>query len=224
MRCAELKASCRPSCRSTGLRISAVGNDVAVREGGAQWQADIRPAGDGLRGRAGRGSVAFLSARRAGAGAGRRRRSADDAAFSRGEALESSDRARRRSGLPARARRSIPITPTPTSTSARCCARRGAATEAVALYDEALAAQARRSRCCTSIARSRSRTPAGRRRRCAATNARLQLAPDLADAHYNAARLHEQLGDAKRGAPLQRLPAARAPPLRWPGGSASRWS
>jgi hypothetical protein len=30
-----------------------------------------------------------------------------------------------------------------------------------------------------------------------AYNASLQLAPDLADAHYNAARLHEQLGDAK---------------------------
>jgi len=31
----------------------------------------------------------------------------------------------------------------------------------------------------------------------AAYNVSLQLAPDLADAHYNAARLHEQLGDAK---------------------------
>jgi tetratricopeptide (TPR) repeat protein len=31
----------------------------------------------------------------------------------------------------------------------------------------------------------------------AAYNASLQLQPDLADAHYNAARLHEQLGDAK---------------------------
>lgn len=32
----------------------------------------------------------------------------------------------------------------------------------------------------------------------AAYRSALALAPDLADAHYNAARLHEQLGDAQR--------------------------
>jgi tetratricopeptide (TPR) repeat protein len=32
----------------------------------------------------------------------------------------------------------------------------------------------------------------------ASYHASLRLAPDLADAHYNAARLHEQLGDARQ--------------------------
>ena len=32
----------------------------------------------------------------------------------------------------------------------------------------------------------------------AAYNASLRLDPDLADAHYNAARLHEALGDARK--------------------------
>ncbi|MEO8527064.1 MAG: tetratricopeptide repeat protein, partial [Caldimonas sp.] len=38
-------------------------------------------------------------------------------------------------------------------------------------------------------------------------NTSLQLDPDLADAHYNAARLHEQLGDAKKA--LRHLSAYR---------------
>ncbi|MGZ5240760.1 MAG: tetratricopeptide repeat protein [Caldimonas sp.] len=41
----------------------------------------------------------------------------------------------------------------------------------------------------------------------ASYNASLQLDPDLADAHYNAARLHEQLGDAKKA--LRHLSAYR---------------
>jgi tetratricopeptide (TPR) repeat protein len=38
-------------------------------------------------------------------------------------------------------------------------------------------------------------------------NTSLRLAPELADAHYNAARLHEQLGDAKKA--LRHLNAYR---------------
>ena len=51
-RCASCAATLPAELPLTGLRITAVGNDVAVRDGGSQWHADSRPAADGLRGRA----------------------------------------------------------------------------------------------------------------------------------------------------------------------------
>ena len=81
------------------------------------------------------------------------------------------------------------------STTRRCAASRG-------------------KRCSTSTARSRSRTRVGSSTALASYHASLRLAPDLADAHYNAARLHEQLGDAKKAVrhlnAYRRLAAAAA--------------
>ena len=136
-----------------------------------------------------------------------------DAVFSRGEALEASDPARRRGRLPQGAGRSTRITPTPTSTSARCCAKAGAATRRSTLYDEALRRHPEEA--LLHFNRAIALEDQGRLDEAlGGYHASLRLAPDLADAHYNAARLHEQLGDAKPGgAPLQRLSAPAAAAL-----------
>ena len=67
---------------------------------------------------------------------------------------------------------------------------------AVALYDEAL--RRKPGEALLHFNRAVALEDQGRPMEAlAAYNLSLQLAPDLADAHYNAARLHEQLGDAQ---------------------------
>ena len=200
-RCAGCARRCRPSCRSPGLRITAVGNDVAVRDGALAVGRRLGPAADGLRGRAGAGHgrlpAARATTRRAGAtpaARAARRCATMPRRLQPRRALEASDRRAPRRRIAGA--RSTPTMPTPISTSARCCAKAAAATRPWRSTTRRCAA-IRTSRCCTSTARSRSRTgPRGEA--LASYDACLRLAPDLADAHYNAARLHEQLGDAKQ--------------------------
>ncbi|MEO5882510.1 MAG: tetratricopeptide repeat protein, partial [Caldimonas sp.] len=179
-----------------GLRISAVGNDVTVREGGAHWQAESGQGVMDFQFAPAKGSVTFLQ-RRAVPAAAQATAPADavDAAFSLGEALESTDR----HAAEAAYRRVLVLAPDHADAylnlgALLCEAKR--CKEAVALYDEAL--RRKPGEALLHFNRAVALEDQGRREEAlAAYNASLQLEPDLADAHYNAARLHEQLGDAK---------------------------
>jgi len=185
-----------------GLRISAVGNDVTVREGGAQWQADSGQLVMDFQFAPVKGSVTFLQRPSALAPApmpasARLPATAEaiDAAFGLGEALESTDR----KAAEAAYRKVLALDPDHADAylnlgALLCEAKR--CKEAVALYDEAL--RRKPGEALLHFNRAVALEDQGRPMEAlAAYNVSLQLAPDLADAHYNAARLHEQLGDAK---------------------------
>ena len=181
-----------------GLRISAVGNDVTVKEGGAQWQADSGQLVMDFQFAPVKSSVTWLqrpsstpaAAQKAAAAA-----DAVDAAFALGEALESTDRRAAEVAY----RRVLALDPDHADAylnlgALLCEARR--CKEAVALYDEAL--RRKPGEALLHFNRAVALEDQGRPMEAlAAYNASLQLQPELADAHYNAARLHEQLGDAK---------------------------
>ncbi len=181
-----------------GLRISAVGNDVTVKEGGSQWQADSGQLVMDFHFAPAKGTVTYLQRPAAAPAAAQKAAStadAVDAAFALGEALESTDRR----AAEAAYRRVLALDPDHADAylnlgALLCEARR--CREAVALYDEAL--RRKPGEALLHFNRAVALEDQGRPMEAiAAYNASLQLQPDLADAHYNAARLHEQLGDAK---------------------------
>ena len=175
-----------------GLRISAVGNDVTVRDGGSQWQAESGQLVMDFELAPVKGSVTFLQR----APAHAPKASDDiDTVFNLGEALESTDR----KAAEAAYRKVLALDPDHADAylnlgALLCEAKR--CKEAVALYDEAL--RRKPGEALLHFNRAVALEDQGRPvEALAAYNASLLLAPDLADAHYNAARLHEQLGDAK---------------------------
>ena len=181
-----------------GLRISAVGNDVTVKEGGSQWQAESGQLVMDFQFAPARGTVTFLQRPATVSAAAQKVAAANDAidaAFALGEALESTDRR----AAEAAYRRVLALDPDHADAylnlgALLCEARR--CREAVALYDEAL--RRKPGEALLHFNRAVALEDQGRPMEAiAAYNASLQLQPDLADAHYNAARLHEQLGDAK---------------------------
>ena len=189
----KLRATLPAELPLTGLRITAVGNDVTVREGRAQWQAESGQLLMDFELAPTSGSVAFLQRAPARASAP----SADAATwFRRAEALEASDKR----GAEAAYRRVLELDPSHADAylnlgALLCEGRRS--DEAVALYDEAL----RRKPHEALLHFNRAIALEDRGDAAAALasyHAALRLAPDLADAHYNAARLHQQLGDAKQ--------------------------
>jgi tetratricopeptide (TPR) repeat protein len=207
----KLRATLPAALPLTGLRITAVGNDVTVRDGRSQWQADSGQLVMDFELAPAKGTVAFLqrvpaaqaTPRPSGVdAAGRARPYAaplrDDAAavFSRGEALEASDRR----GAEAAYRQVLALDPNHADAylnlgALLCEGRR--CDEAVMLYDEAL--RRHPDEALLHFNRAIALEDQGRPAEALASyHASLRLAPDLADAHYNAARLHEQLGDAKK--------------------------
>ncbi|MEO8080239.1 MAG: tetratricopeptide repeat protein [Caldimonas sp.] len=192
-----------------GLRITAVGNDVTVREGGTQWQADSGQLVLDFELAPAQGNVTFLqrSPTLAPAATTAPATAPGDAAagFGRGEALEATDMA----AAEAAYRRALALDPDHTDAylnlgALLCDAERCG--EAVRLYDDAI----RRlpGEALLHFNRAIALEDQGRASEALASyDACLKLAPDLADAHYNAARLHEVQGDA-RGA-LRHLSAYR---------------
>jgi len=189
----KLRATLPAELPLSGLRITAVGNDVTVREGRSQWQADTGQLVMDFELAPASGSVAFLQRAPARAASP----PADAAAwFRRAEALETSDRG----AAEAAYRRVLDIDPMHADAylnlgALLCESHRS--NEAVALYDEAL----RRKPHEALLHFNRAIALEDRGDAAAALasyHASLRLAPDLADAHYNAARLHQQLGDAKQ--------------------------
>lgn len=187
----QLRATLPGELPLTGMRITAVGADVAVRDRHSTWEAgsgqllldfEVAPVD---------GRVAFLSPNTAPA--------ADDAhaqqLFAQGEALESTDPA----GAEAAYRAAIAAAPDHVDAyinlgALLCDLQRYA--DAVQLHEEAL------PRCPGSALLFFNHAIAleelGRVRIAALNYERsLQLDPDFADAHYNLGRLQELFGDAR---------------------------
>ncbi len=177
----------------SGLRITAVGNDIAVRDGAAQRDVetgqllldfDVAPSA---------GTVSFLQRS---AGATARRPPGAAQWFVRGEQCEEAgDTAAAESAY----RQALAAAPDHTNAylnlGAMLC-EAGRCGEAVTLYDQAI-------RHCPDAPlihfnRAIALEDQGRDNEALQSYERsLELAPDLADAHYNAARLHEKLGQAQ---------------------------
>ena len=213
----KLKASLPAEVPLTGLRITAVGNDVTVRDRGSQWQAETGQLVMDFEVAPKQGSVAFLQRVPGGNGAapssdkelpsaarerGNGRAAADDPRrdalswFCLGEGLEASDPGAAEDAY----RKALQLNPAHADTylnlGALLCEGKRCA-EAVAVFDEAVRRYPREP--LLHFNRAVALEDQGRVHDALASyDASLRLAPDLADAHYNAARLHEQIGDARK--------------------------
>ena len=216
----KLRSSLPAEAPLTGLRITAVGNDVTVREGRSQWQAETGQLVMDFEVAPKQGSVAFLqrtpprdaatlapASREAASPAPSRsarpdRIDSDDPVrdamswFCLGEVLEASDRRAAEKAY----RNALALNPAHADTylnlgALLCEGRR--CEEAVALFDEAVRRYPDES--LLHFNRAVALEDQGRARDALASyDAALRLDPELADAHYNAARLHEQMGDARK--------------------------
>lgn len=192
----RLKATLPAELPLSGLRITAVGNDVTVRDGRSQWQAESGQHVMDFEVAPVKGSVAILQRAPEPAPATPDAPGAAAAVFNRGEALEPSNRR----AAEAAYRKALALDPDYADAylnlGALLCESQRCG-EAVALYDEAL----RRfpDEALLHFNRAVALDDQGKvSDALAGYDASLRLSPDLADAHYNAARLHEQLGDAKK--------------------------
>ena len=173
----------------TGLRISAVGPDIAVRQGDLQWDAEsqqllmdfeVAPA------KSGGGAVAFITRPTPPATA------APEAELAEAEALERSDPAAAEAAY-----RSV-IRHAPERIDAylnlgALLYEAGRLDDARAVYEQGLARAPREAQ--LHYNRALALEDLGRENDAlAAYEACIALADDFADAHYNAARLYEQLG------------------------------
>ena len=195
----KLKAELPDEVPLSGLRITAVGNDVTVRDGAAQWHAE---SGQGVMDfdvASKQGNVSFLrhaapvrdaSSSRAPAAVGA------DGWFARGEALEKSDPHAAEEAY----RAALAIEPGHADASLNLGAllcEAGRCDEAVRLCDDAV--RRHPDEALLHFNRAIALEDQGHAAAALASyNEALRLDADLADAHYNAARLHEQLGDARR--------------------------
>lgn len=217
---AKLREELPPELPLAGLRITAVGSQVAVRSGALHWQPesgqllldfDVSTSGASLSllARASESAAATRPVTGSSQPASTDRDAAveanADAWFTQGEQAEPHNRA----AAEAAYRRALRLEPGHAGAALNLGALlgdRGCASDALAVYDAALAqrpddallhfnrAIALEDLGCDSDA-------LGAYERC------LQLAPRTADAHYNAARLHERLGDAQQA--LRHLSAYR---------------
>lgn len=186
----QLKAKLPAEMPLTGLRIRAMGNDVAVRNADAQWEADSGQLLMDFEVASSAGTVSFLQ--RGPLPGGAAARTAEEW-FTEGEQLEGTD------SVAAEAAYREALTAAPAHAHAAlnlgallCESGRGA--EAVDLYDQAIALSPAQpllhfNRAIALEDQHRDREALASYQRC------LQLAPDLADAHFNAARLHDKLGE-----------------------------
>lgn len=189
----------------SGLRISAVGADVAVRTGGVQWDAEsqqllmdfeLAPAG---------AAVAVITHAGVPAGAAAAAPAddkADDAADARPPApsigLAYAAALERNDPAAAEAAYRAAIADAPDSIDARLnlgalLFEHGRLDDALAVYDQALARAPREAR----LHYNRALVLEDLQRpddALAAYDACLAIAPDFADAHFNVARLHELRG------------------------------
>jgi len=180
----------------TGLRISAVGNEVAVHEGGVQWDAESRqmlldfevaPAGAtvALIGRELDAAPAAAPARPAAT-------SSSDVHLAHARELEPHDPAAAEGAYREVIAR-VPDLPDAYLNLGALLYEAGRLDEALRTYDQGLAQAPLEPRLHYNRAlalEDLQRDDAA----LAAYEACLKLAPDFADAHFNAARLYEQLG------------------------------
>ena len=188
----RLAASLPESLPLTGLRITAVGNDIAVHDGDAQWEPESGQFLMDFEVAPLRGEVAILQ--RASPQETMTLRAEDW--FAEGEALESSDKA----AAEAAYRQAIALAPD----CADAYLNLGVMLCEVARCDEAVELYAAALNHCPDVAqlhfnlaiafedRGQLDSALDSYERC------LAIDPRLADAHFNAARLHEQLGHAQK--------------------------
>jgi len=181
----------------SGLRISAVGSEVAVQDGAARRHVDsgqllfdfeVQPAG---------ASVSIFAADRAAPPDAAPPRATPEERpedwFERGSALEASDRAQAEAAY----RRAIALAPgyvDPCLNLGVMLCDAGRCTEAVALYRAALRHAPDTALLHFNLAVALEDLERNAEA-LAAYEACLRLAPRMADAHYNAARLHELSGE-----------------------------
>ena len=191
----RLKATLPEELPLTGLRITAVGSEIAVREGATQWHVDsgqllmdfeVVPT-QGAPGTS--ASVTVLS----------REPDAEETAadcFARAMDLEERDRA----GAERAYRRAISAAPRfvdPYLNLGVMLCDEGRCTEAVDLYRQAIAHASSQPLLHFNLAIALE--DAKRYEEALASyEACMALDPGFADAHYNAARLHEMLGHARQ--------------------------
>jgi tetratricopeptide (TPR) repeat protein len=174
----------------TGLRISAVGSDVAVRQGDLQWDAEsqqllmdfeVAPGGSA-------GAVTFITRTAPHAASS----APPEAELAHAEALEHSDPA----AAEAAYRQVIRHAPDRIDAYLNLGALLYEASrhaDALAVYEQGLAKAPREAR--LHYNRALALEDLGRENDAlAAYEACIALAEDFADAHFNAARLYEQLG------------------------------
>ena len=192
----QLRAQLPAALPLSGLRIQAIGNDVAVREGTAQWAAE---SGQGLLDFEVQGSgVSVLFLQRVPLPETRPAPpvvQTAEAWFQLGEALEANDPA----GAEAAYRAALAEAPGRVDAylnlGAMLCDK-GRCGDALLLYEVALEHWPDEALLHFNAAialedQQRHREALSRYERC------LVLEPDLADAHFNAARLHEKLGQTQ---------------------------
>jgi tetratricopeptide (TPR) repeat protein len=185
---AKLKATLPVELPLTGLRITAIGADVAVRSPQGQWQADsgqllmdfdVAPL-------AGASSVAIIERGRDGDA---------NTWFERGQALEATDAA----AAEAAYRQALALAPDHADAAVNLGAlwsEAGRYDDVVALCDAAAARGVRSA--LIHFNRGVALDHLERLADAAASyEASLELDATLADAHYNLARVREQLGDAR---------------------------
>jgi tetratricopeptide (TPR) repeat protein len=180
----------------TGLRISAVGNEVAVREGGVQWNAqskqmlmdfEVAPAG---------AAVAFIAhERETPAEPAPAPCDAPEAQLEEAQALERRDPKAAEAAYRALIVRTEPLTEAYLNLGALLY-ESGRLNEALAIYEQGLSTASREPR----LHYNRALALEDLQRIEEALSAYetcLRIEADFADAHYNAARLYEQLGNSQ---------------------------
>ncbi|KWR91258.1 tetratricopeptide repeat protein [Cupriavidus sp. IDO] len=187
----RLRTSLPAELPLTGIRITAVGNAIAVRSGPAQWEADSGQLLLDFEVAQVKGDVAFLDSAPRGA---REAHIQAEEWFELGEELTATDRR----GAEHAYRKAMELLPVAhygayTNLGVLLCEdRRGE--EALAVFDRALEyfpedCQLHFNRAVALEELDRGDDALDGYRRC------LELAPDYADAHYNLARLNELRGD-----------------------------
>ena len=177
----------------SGLRITAVGNNVAVREGNSQWEAETGQLLMDFEVANAQGTVAFLQPGPAGGQA-----APPDAAewFARGEQLEQDDSVAAEAAYRQALSLAADHVDAYVNLGALLC-EAGRCAEAVALYDLAIER-------CPNVSllhfnRAIALEDQHQEPEALASYERcLALAPDLADAHFNAARLYAKNGQPQR--------------------------
>lgn len=174
----------------TGLRISAVGSEVAVRDGALQRQVDSGQLLMDFDVAPSAGTVAIHAAKALPVPA------ADEPVdwFQRGVELEAADPAQAEAAY-RQAIAQAPANPDPVLNLGVMLCDGGRHAEAVALYRQALVHNPQEPLLHFNLAVALE--DAGQPEPALESYARCtELAPKFADAHFNAARLHEQLGHA----------------------------